>query len=118
MGILLPGPGSNGFGNDIPPEVAGVEARRLTQAIQEQREMIADITLLVVWFLSKQPEGQGVAVPIDELLALKGKVLRQRPADIPDTRQEPDPETGRSPSVRVVLLDYFDEQKVVAARRI
>lgn len=119
MGIFLPGPGS---ANRLPPEIrhdfAKIEQQQVAQQIQAQGTRIADLALLVVWFLSKQPKGVGVQIPLSELAELKGKILKTTPIEVPDTTQPSDPETGRSPVIPAVVIsahDAEDQPKVIRA---
>jgi|SRR5690349_13787147 len=125
MGIMLPGPGSNGYGqpqNRVAAAMAEDHARirgeRMAEAIAQQNSRIADLALVICWFLSKQPEGSAIQIPLAELAALKGRVLKTTPGQVPDPRQ-PAGEDGRSPMIDVAVISSHpgeDQPKVIVAR--
>lgn len=126
MGIMLPGPGSNGFDGKptnriseaLREDHARIQGQQMAEAIAQQNSRIADLALVICWFLSKQPEGVGIQIPLEELRALKGRMLRTTPAQVPDTSKPPG-EDGRSPLIDCIVIASLpgDEQpKVIVAR--
>jgi len=125
MGIMLPGPGSNGYGQPqnriaaaMSEDHARIRGEQMAEAISQQNGRIADLALLVCWFLSKQPEGTAMQIPLEELRALKGRVLKTVPAQVPDTTKPAGPD-GRSPTIDVAIISSHpgeEQPKVIVAK--